>query len=139
MRLQKFEAGEWLAVIDDALLDIEKDRKRGGSRRITCIGDDIEDQEKHNLESCVHKILSGDTLTGHRVTNACFRGQGRRTCLAPIETRLNDLHLTGLLSTSARRSAATPLSPVCVTVDGAGGAIAVFRFTAGGERARARG
>ena len=49
------------------MLDIEKDRKQGESRWITCIGDDIEDQEKHNLESCIHKILSSDTRTGHRV------------------------------------------------------------------------
>ena len=66
-RLQKFEAGEWLVLIDEALRDIEKDRERAESRRIGCIGDDLDKEEEHKFEACVHKILSGDTRTGHRV------------------------------------------------------------------------
>jgi hypothetical protein len=66
-RLQKFEAGEWMVVIDEALQDIEKDQKRGESRRIASIGDNIDDQDKHKFEACVHKVLNGDTRTGHRV------------------------------------------------------------------------
>ena len=66
-RLQKIEAGEWLVLIDDALLDIAKDGKRAESRRIEGIGDEFDGQEVHKLEAGVRKILGGDTRTGHRV------------------------------------------------------------------------
>ena len=66
-RIQWMEYGLWLDEIDAALSDVSKADKKAVERRIVAANDDAERLAQRNYETCVHKVLNGDSRIGHRV------------------------------------------------------------------------
>ena len=66
-RIQRMEAGLWLAEVDRALADVKEANEKTIARRIQASGADGEELLHKNMEMFVHKTMAGDVRTGHRV------------------------------------------------------------------------
>ena len=66
-RVQLLEQGEWLRVLDEALLDASAAKLKATSRRVTAASDDPELAHIRKFEACVYKTLHGSVQAGRRI------------------------------------------------------------------------
>ena len=66
-RIQRLEAGFWLEMLDDLILDSKVQQEKAALRRTIAVAVDTELLSMHNRESCVHKVMNGDARTGRRI------------------------------------------------------------------------
>ena len=66
-RIQRLEAGFWLAELEEALRDNSNAQEKAAERRVVAAAQDVEADSTRNLETCLFKVLNGGARTGRRV------------------------------------------------------------------------